>query len=297
MLELTLKEQFSVIVMNGQDTGRAGLAGQMNARGLVACDVLMDKLDLFDTDQAYDLLKDAAASAKKFPARDSLSVMQNMFDDLVQKGAMDIRPALLGCDMNNVEAGVSINSWYTDENVYRCTVEGFRSEMLDEDEPNSETALLYWLLKESCALNEMFSIQEQHEIDNKVTGFATKHSGWKAVCDVKFADSLSVLGLRFLKAKHSLFKNPYLEGVVLIFPFLERRTSIFIDLVVLGSSVKDRRNQVVDYLNKRGHRVSVVKNDSESLLLIDGAYYRIFPTTRRMYKVPVQGVALVPVYR
>ena len=34
-------------------------------------------------------------------------------------------------------------------------------------------------------------------------------------------------------------KNPYLEGVSLAFPYLERRKAIFIDCVVFGTNVKN----------------------------------------------------------
>ena len=92
-----------------------------------------------------------------------------------------------------------------------------------------------------------------------------------------------------------MFRNPYLEGVALFFPFLERRASIFIDQVVLGTTVKERRTAVVEYLKARGHRVREVPSGSETLLEIDGCFYRAWPTTRTV-KFPIQGIALVPVY-
>lgn len=38
---------------------------------------------------------------------------------------------------------------------------------------------------------------------------------------------------RFVKTKSKLLKNPYLEGVNLVFPYLDRRKSVFIDMVIL----------------------------------------------------------------
>lgn len=69
-----------------------------------------------------------------------------------------------------------------------------------------------------------------------------------------------------------------------------------IDLVVLGSTVKSRREAVLCYLAERGHYAQEVKNGPETLLLIDNSYYRIFPMTKAYYKIPVQGVNLVPAY-
>ena len=100
----------------------------------------------------------------------------------------------------------------------------------------------------------------------------------------------------FLRAKHKLFQNPYLQGVNMIFPFIERRQAIFIDMVVFGTSVQGRREAVVQFLIEKGHYVEQVKNGSETLLKIDSFYYRIFPTTRVCQRVPIQGVNLIPVY-
>lgn len=60
--------------------------------------------------------------------------------------------------------------------------------------------------------------------------------------------------------------------------------------------MKERRQAVTEFLSKRGHYVEEVKAGSETLLKIDNSYYRVFPKTV-IYKVPVQGVSLVPVYR
>lgn len=99
----------------------------------------------------------------------------------------------------------------------------------------------------------------------------------------------------YLKAKKELFRNPYLQGINLMFPFLERRQTIFIDFVVLGTNVSGRRQEIISYLQKRGHYVDEVKYQEETLLKIDNAYYRVFPTTR-WAKFPIQGASLIPFY-
>ena len=82
----------------------------------------------------------------------------------------------------------------------------------------------------------------------------------------------------------------------LVFPYLERRNAIFIDFVVLGTNVQQRRIAVMEHLSEKGHYVEEVKMGEETLLKIDNNYYRIFPSTRRAYKVPIQGANIVPVY-
>lgn len=45
--------------------------------------------------------------------------------------------------------------------------------------------------------------------------------------------------------QRELFRNPYMEGVNILYPFLDRRQAIFIDFVVLGTTVVDRRGAVM----------------------------------------------------
>lgn len=101
----------------------------------------------------------------------------------------------------------------------------------------------------------------------------------------------------FLRGKTDLFKNPYLEGVNLLYPFLDRRQAIFIDFVILGTNVEQRRLAVESFLTEKGHYVEEVKIGTETLLKIDNMYYRIWPKTIRCSRVPIQGANLVPVYR
>ena len=67
-------------------------------------------------------------------------------------------------------------------------------------------------------------------------------------------------------------------------------------MVVLGTDVSQRREAVMDFLREKGHLVKAVSFGEEYLLKIDNCYYRIFPMTR-VYKLPVQGVSLIPVYQ
>lgn len=71
---------------------------------------------------------------------------------------------------------------------------------------------------------------------------------------------------RFVKTKSKLLKNPYLEGVNLVFPYLDRRKSVFIDMVIFGTNVADRRVAAVEYLKKKGFAVEEIRVGSETLL-------------------------------
>lgn len=88
-----------------------------------------------------------------------------------------------------------------------------------------------------------------------------------------------------------------MQGVNLTFPFLERRQAVFVDFVIFGTTVSDRRTTMMSFLCEHGHFVEEVKNGTETLLKIDNIFYRIVPKTVSCQGIPVQGALLSPVYR
>ena len=159
-----------------------------------------------------------------------------------------------------------------------------------------EYAVLLWLLRESGCIHDLFSISEQSRVEERMTEAAVQDEQYRTLWEAEFHSIFEGAMNRFVKTKSKLFKNPYLEGVNLAFPYLDRRKSVFIDMVIWGTNVADRRAAAVEYLSKKGFTVEEVRIGSETLLKIGNIYYRIFPMTKTAYKVPIQGVNLVPAY-
>jgi len=215
---------------------------------------------------------------------------------LKREEALEEVPALIACDMNYETAGVTITEYRTSQTEYRKVVESIRAEILEEGEPSLESIGLLWMFRESCLMSEVFSSSEQILVKQKIGDISSKNECFRMLFEAEFHSVLNNFSTGFLRAKKNLFQNPYLEGVNLMFPFLERRSAIFIDFVVLGSTVAGRREEVIRYLSERGHYAEEVKNGRETLLRIDNSYYRIFPMTKAAYHIPIQGASLVPVY-
>lgn len=72
---------------------------------------------------------------------------------------------------------------------------------------------------------------------------------------------------------------------------------MFVDFVIFGTTVSDRRTAMMSFLCEHGHFVEEVKNGTETLLKIDNIFYRIVPKTVSCQGIPVQGALLSPVYR
>ena len=223
-------------------------------------------------------------------------IEQKVKESLEKEGLLCEIPDLLGCDLNYYSSGIELKSYRSEEQTYFRIREGLRAEILDDGEITMECLSLLWLLRESGCIHDLFSATEQERVLERVNGMAAENEYCRILWEKEFHSIFESFTGRFLRAKSKLFENPYLEGVSLAFPYLERRKAIFIDCVVFGTNVEERRSAAVDFLRKMGHNVEEVRSGSETLLKIDGMYYRIFPATRRSYKVPIQGVNLVPVY-
>ena len=169
--------------------------------------------------------------------------------------------------------------------------------MLEGGAVTLECACLVWLFRESGCIHEIFSVNEQEELAARMIELAEQEPVIRVIWDLEIYRWTEKLSQQLLGAKKNLFKNPYMEGVNLLFPFLDRRQAIFIDFVIFGTDVAGRRMAILNYLTEKGHYVEEVKNGSETLLKVDNYYYRVFPMTKVYYKVPVQGANLVPVYK
>lgn len=246
------------------------------------------------------------AAIKKMKKREMDSVEKDMADLLIADGGMEIVPDLLGCDMNYYTAKITMKSYRSDRDIYLSVVESVRGEILEEGPVTLECACLLWLMRESACLHDIFSVQEQEKVEERMMALSAEgrlNGGSRDAAYIsiiwgqEFHRTMDQMVKSCLEGKRKIFKNPYLEGINLRFPFLDRRQAIFVDFVVLGTTVKERRQAVIDFLAENGHHVEEVKNGTETLLRIDNSYYRVWPKTIQVWKVPVQGANLQPVYR
>lgn len=300
MKELVLSQQYAVIALDGLESLHPSMAKSAVIRAIAAAKVMEEVMHTeAESDPAVFILKlnEAVEGVKDLRKKDEKQIEEEMAALLEADGLMEQIPDILGCDMDYYTAGVELKAYRSDEDTYIRIREGLRAEILEEGVISTECAVLLWLLRESGCIHDLFSVSEQDRVQRRMTDAAAENEIFRAMWQTEFHSAVESFAGRFLRAKHNLFKNPYLEGVNLIFPYLERRKAIFIDFVVFGTDVRSRRIAIMEHLSKMGHYVEEVKSGSETLLKIDNAYYRIFPTVKRAYKVPIQGANLVPVYQ
>lgn len=311
MKDFTLSEQCALIGLDGQDCLHGSVAKSAAVKAIAAAKLLEeilpedaqgDRADLFlpDANAADEFavrLGKGLPEVAKLKKKDARALERETAESLMVDDVLEEAPDLLGCDINYDTAGVDMKVYRSDKDVYLGITERLRAEILEEGPVTAESVCLLWLLRESGCIHEIFSAQEQAVLQGRMVALCAENRVYDVLWKAEFHSNLEFAVKGFLQGKRDLFKNPYLEGVNLLYPFLDRRQAIFIDFVVLGTNVEQRRIAVEHFLSEKGHYVEEIKNGSETFLKIDNMYYRIWPRTITCARVPIQGAQLLPVYR
>jgi len=299
MKDLTLSQQYALLALDGQESIHPSVAKSAVLRAVSAAQVLETELGKADADSFLEFslaLQKAVQTAKTLKKKEETQIEKEVAAVLEAEELLKEVPDILGCDMNYDTSGVELKAYLSDETSYIRIKEGLRAEILEDGPISLEDAVLLWLLRESGCIHDLFSVSEQNRVEERMTEAAVQDEKYRALWEAEFHNVFEGFMNRFVKTKSKLLKNPYLEGVNLVFPYLDRRKSVFIDMVIFGTNVADRRAAAVEYLKKKGFAVEEIRVGSETLLKIGNIYYRIFPMTKTAYKVPIQGVNLVPAY-
>lgn len=298
MKELILSQQYALLALNGQESLHPSVAKNAVLRAVAAARVLETELgrDTSSFSEFSAALQKAVQIAKTLKKKEASQIEQEVVNALKAEELLKEVPDLLGCDMDYDTSGIELKAYLSDEISYVRIKEGLRAEILEDGPISLEYAVLLWLLRESGCIHDLFSISEQSRVEERMTEGAAQDEQYRTLWEAEFHSIFEGVMNRFVKTKSKLFKNSYLEGVNLAFPYLDRRKSVFIDMVIWGTNVADRRAAAIEYLSKKGFTVEEIRIGSETLLKIGNIYYRIFPMTKTAYKVPIQGVNLVPAY-
>ena len=299
MKEYTLSQQYALIGLEGQDSIHATAAKNAVCRCIAAAK-LLERLVLTEDPGSEAVKEELEAGFKEIRSigkKEARALETEVAETLKAEGVLDEVPDIMACDINYNSMNMELKVYRSDEVEYQRTAEGVRAEMLEGGAVTLECACLVWLFRESGCIHEIFSVNEQEELAARMIELAEQEPVIRVIWDLEIYRWTEKLSQQLLGAKKNLFKNPYMEGVNLLFPFLDRRQAIFIDFVIFGTDVAGRRMAILNYLTEKGHYVEEVKNGSETLLKVDNYYYRVFPMTKVYYKVPVQGANLVPVYK
>lgn len=300
MKDYTLSQQIALICLDAQTSNYNTLAKKAAMRSIAAAQALESIYPATghnsDSSALFANLESGLKHVRELTKKEAQAIEAEITTLLIADGTLEIVPDLLGCDLNYYTSGISLTAYRTDRTAYFGITERIRAEILEDGPVTEECFTLLWLMRENGCIHDIFSIKEQEKLQERMMRLSAEDEFRRTLWQAEFHSSLESLWKGFLRGKHNLFKNPYLEGINLAFPFLDRRQSIFVDFVIFGTNVSERRLAMIEFLNSKGHYVTEVKNGEETLLEIDNSFYRIFPYVMGG-QFPIQGAYLLPVYR
>lgn len=300
MKDYTLSQQCAFIGLDALDSLHPSTAKKAVLRAVAAGKLLEDFLPEFEQMDSAVFQQNLSAGLnqiKHLSKKDFRALEEEITQPLFTDGALDEVPDLLACDMDYYTSGVDIRAYRCDQDCYNSITESLRAEILENGPVTAECVCLLWLFRECGCIHDIFSRDEQKVMEQQMLTQTTENALYRVLWETEFHNRTEINVLNFLNRKNELLKAPVGQGINMAYPFLSRRQAIFIDFVILGTSVADRRTAMMTFLSEKGHYVEEVNHGSETLLKIDNAYYRVFPKVVTVSHVPIQGAHLLPVYR
>ncbi|EGB90872.1 hypothetical protein [Clostridium sp. D5] len=289
MSELSLKERFSLIALNAQDSLHMTTAKKAALRCIAAAEVLEKYLDGSWPQQP--VLEQELKSAADVSSHTLKQTEKEIKESLTEKDLLTEVPNLLACDMYYVTAGVNIFEYRCNIDEYTRQTEGMRAELMEDGNISDDVTCLLWLLRESGCFYDLFSRAEQEYLASRINQLYLESCLAKFLFPIEIHHSFEAFSQKFLKKKDEIFTTPFGTGLLFACPVFERSQSIFIEADAWFSGNDKRLECVIRRLDEKGHVVHVLRAGTVPLLKIDNLYYECIPT-QIVVKTAIQGVRL-----
>jgi len=324
MRELSFALSFSVMALNAQDSLRLTNAKKVSLRCMAAAAILELYMDNGFTKEGEFLtfrreelqsavipmylesvvkillgkneiisatLPDYLSMVTKLSKRMLVEVEQGFAVFLKEANALEEIPALLGCDLEYVSAGISMKEYRSHSDLYTRITESLRAEILEEGIMTDEAILMLWLLRESGCFYDLFSKVELKRVAERMYELLDSSFLAKQVYPIQIHKSIETAIKNFLKIKKEVMSTPTGSGINFIFPLIERSQSVFIDTEEYFANKADRLSDVKARLESKGHTFAVIREGEVPLIKIDNVLYEAVPSAKQ-YRIPVHGVRL-----
>lgn len=316
MTELALAPRFALLSFNAQDSLHMTVAKRMALRCTAAaavCEVQFSRglpLDqpFSEAEGAPSLLlyQQAAVEALNPQPGDTaisllartaqlhdkaLAAIERPVADLLKSlHLLDEVQSLLACDMDFDVQDMALREYRALPAAYRAIAQTLHAEILTDDEMDDENVLLFYLLRESGCIHDLFDEGEMPTVNVQMQKALRFSPLAQALFPLQLHKSAERKIKEFLGIKKGLATTDYGTGLNFLFPVFERRESVFIDVEKLYEADEDFLTHVLHRLEQ--HDVEVLRTGKVPLLRIDNVLYEAVPSA-----VPVGGVGLrVPVY-
>lgn len=285
-MELTLSERFALISLNGNESEHRETAKQNVLKVLAAAVYLEENYDPASGKWNFNEegIKDAIKKANK------KTLERTYAERLQSKQLLSKVSSLLGCDLY-YDKNIKLKTYVSDTREFECQLDLLRAEFLEEGPISEESIILLWLLLESLCFFQVFSSYEQNKITARMTGLRSESTLAKALYPIDIRSFWGTVAVSFLRMKCQVAATETGKGFNFIFPFFERKQSIFIDTEEYFPNAKMRLKNVLDRISSQGHVYEVLREGAVPVVKIDNIKYELIPEAISG-RMPIHGVRL-----
>lgn len=289
MHNITITEGYAIISLNNQDS-RHKTMSKTAALRCISVAKLLDSYFLGELN--LDALAQQLPAASKLSYRRQKGLESEIRKQLFSSGFMQEIPALLGCDFLYYSAAVTMKEYRAESEIFLRLTESIKADILEEGIPSEQTICYLWLLRESGCIYDIFSSSEQEIILQKMNALSSTNLLARKLFPLFIHNTVEQFSKVYLKFKSKLFCEPFFQGINFVFPFLERRQSIFIDTEAYCENATQRLADVLNRVEIMGHHSQVIRTTDTTIVKIDNLYYELFPYAMTG-QITVHGVKLI----
>jgi len=286
MEDLKLSERFALIGLDGKESEHKSTAKQSVLKVMAVAIYLEDNYDSTTNTWKFDMngIKNAIKTSK-------LKVIeQQTVKSLEKKDLIGKVKSLLGCDLYYDE-NIKLKEYVSDPKEFECQLDLIRAEFLEEGPISEDGIILVWLLRESLCIHDFFSNLEQDKLAIRMSELCKESSLAKALFPIEIRSVWRTIAMGYLRIKSQVALTETGKGINFIFPFLERKQSIFIETEEYFPNAQMRLQNVMDRVALQGHSCEVLRAGDVPVVKIDNIKYELVPEAI-IVKMPIHGVRL-----
>lgn len=285
-MDLTLSERFALIGLNGHESEHRENAKQ-NVLRILAVAVFLEE----NYDPAADKWNFSEERMKAAMKKAHKRELERAYAERLQrKQLLSTVTSLLGCDLY-YDKNIKLKNYVSDTREFECQLDLLRAEFLEEGPISEESIILVWLLLESLCFYQVFSVYEQNKITARMTSLRDESTLANALYPIKIGSLWGTVVASFLQLKSQAAATEKGKGFNFIFPFFERKQSIFIDTEEYFPNAQMRLENVLDRIASQGHVYEVLRSGVVPVVKIDNIKYELIPGAISG-RMPIHGVRL-----
>lgn len=321
MNELYVALDYALIGLNAQDTGRLTNAKRAALRCMAAAgllELLLNKYVVKENDaivlekpnqsimmyqesilqvflgkklRTCCTLQEMLLKVTRFSKNDLKTIEHAFANTMKERGILEEVPSLLSCDLYYETAGITVTEYRANPGRYTEVTESLRAEILENGQVTDEAVILFWLLKESGCLYDLFSKEELKRVAERFDALQDNHQLARQLfsVDIHKTKENFIRGLMDLKKR--TVSTQVGSGSNFIFPFVQRSEAVFIETEAYFSGKEERLRDIQARLDWHKITYKIIYKQDVPLIKVGNDLYEAVPYAKQM-RVPVHGVQL-----